>query len=96
MTFYIYILRMKDGRLYVGHTNSPVRRYSEHERGKGCRTTGIFGTGEVIYIEEHLDRVSAAGRERQLKGWSRMKKLALVAGDSDLLHRLAKRQKPRL
>jgi len=94
MVFYVYILRMKDGRLYVGHTSSPVHRHSEHERGKGCRTTGIFGAGEVIYIEEYSDRISAVGRERQIKGWSRAKKLALVGGDSAELHRLAKRRTP--
>ena len=94
MTFYVYILRMKDGRLYVGHTNSPVRRHSEHEQGKGSRTTGIFGAGEVIYLEECSDRVSAAGRERQIKGWSRVKKLALATGDIEGLHKLAKRRNP--
>jgi hypothetical protein len=41
MPFYVYILRMNDGRLYVGHSNNPPRRHAEHEHGKGCRTTGI-------------------------------------------------------
>jgi len=85
---------MKDERLYVGHTNSPIRRHSEHERGKGSRTTGIFGAGEIIYIEEHPTRILAAGRERQIKGWSRAKKIALASGDSAALHRLAKRRIP--
>lgn len=90
MPFYVYILRMNDGRLYTGHSNNPPRRHSEHERGKGCRTTGIFGVGDIIYVEEHPDRSSAARREAQLKRWSRAKKEALVAGDFESLHRLAK------
>jgi predicted GIY-YIG superfamily endonuclease len=80
MMFYVYILQMRDGRLYVGHSNNPPRRHAEHEQGKGCRITGIFGAGEIIYVEEHPDRPSAANRERQIKGWTRAKKLALAAG----------------
>ena len=49
--YYVYMLRMKDGRIYVGHSNNPPRRKGEHDRGKGCRTTGIFGAGEVIYVD---------------------------------------------
>ena len=87
MPFFVYILQLKDGRLYVGHSNNPPRRHSEHEHGKGCRTTGIFGAGEIIHTEEHPDRPSAAKREKQVKGWSKAKKLALALGKmSDLKH----------
>ena len=92
MPFFVYILRMHDGRLYVGHSNNPPRRHAEHEHGKGCRTTGIFGAGEIIFVEEHPNRPSAAQRERQLKGWTRAKKLALAVGNLSELHDLAKRR----
>lgn len=91
MPFFVYILRMKDGRLYVGHSNNPPRRHAEHETGKGCRTTGIFGAGEIIFVEEHSDRPAAVRRERQIKGWTRSKKLALATGNLTELHDLAKR-----
>ncbi len=91
MPFYVYILQMNDGRLYVGHSNNPHRRHSEHEQGKGCRTTGIFGAGKIIYVDEHPERPAAAKRERQIKGWTRAKKLALAAGNLNALHDLAKR-----
>jgi len=90
--FYVYILQMNDGRLYVGHSNNPPRRHSEHEHGKGCRTTGIFGAGDIIFVEEHPDRISAARRERQIKGWTRAKKVALVSGNLTALHDLSKRR----
>ena len=93
MFFYVYILRMKDGCLYVGHSNNPPRRHAEHESGKGCRTTGIFGAGDIIFVEEHPDRTSAACRERQIKGWTRAKKLALAAGNLTALHELSARRK---
>jgi putative endonuclease len=94
MPFLVYILCMKDGRLYVGHSNNLPRRHSEHETGKGCRTTGIFGAGDIIFVEEHPDRPAAARRERQIKGWTRLKKLALAAGKMTELHDLAKRRSP--
>ena len=92
MPFFVYILRLNDGRLYVGHSNNPPRRHAEHEQGKGCRTTGIFGAGDIIYVEEHPNRPSAARRERQIKGWTRAKKLALAEGNLSELHDLAKRR----
>lgn len=92
MSFYVYIMQMTDGRLYVGYSNNPHRRHREHEQGKGCRTTGIFGAGEIIYVEEHPDRPSAAQRERQTKGWTRAKTLALAEGNLSELHDLARRR----
>jgi len=73
MPFFVYILRMNNGRLYVGHSNNPIRRHTEHEHGKGCRTTGIFGAGDIVHVEEHPDRTSASARERQIKGWTHSK-----------------------
>ncbi len=92
MPFYVYLLRMADGRLYVGHSNNPPRRQDEHSRGKGSRTTDIFGSGDILYAESHADRVSAVRRERQIKGWTRAKKLALAKGNFTELHELAKRR----
>ena len=87
---------MNDGRLYIGHSNNPPRRHAEHEVGKGCRTTRIFGAGAMIYMEEYPDRPSAAARERQIKGWTRAKKLAPAQGQADRLHSLSRRRGPRL
>ncbi|MBU1693164.1 MAG: GIY-YIG nuclease family protein [Verrucomicrobia bacterium] len=90
MPFYVYIMRMRDGRLYVGHSNWPPRRHEEHRRGKGCRTTGLFGAGEIIHAEEPVDRVTAACREAQVKRWSHAKKLALAPGRTDELKHLSR------
>ncbi len=90
--FYVDIPQLNDGRLYVGHSNNPPRRHAEHEHGKGCRTTGILGAGKTIHIEEHQDRISAARRERQIKGWTHAKKLALAGGNLSELHGLARRR----
>ena len=94
MSFFVYILRMNNGHLYGGHSNSLSRRHTEHTHGKGCRTTGIFGAGDIIFAEEHPDRPSATALERQIKGWTRAKKLALASGKLKTLHALATRRKP--
>jgi predicted GIY-YIG superfamily endonuclease len=92
MPFHVYILRLRGGQLYVGSTNNLARRLAEHHAGTACRTTAIFGPVEFLYSEVHPDRSSAMRRERQIKGWSRAKKLALSQGDLAELKRLARSQ----
>jgi len=63
---------------------------AEHHAGSASRTTAMLRPVELLYAEPHSDRASAIKRERQLKGWSRAKKLALVKGDLVDLKRLAR------
>jgi predicted GIY-YIG superfamily endonuclease len=90
MAHYVYILRLSNGQLYVGSTDDPARRLAEHQAGTACRTTALFRPVELVYSEVHPERLSALKRERQLKRWSRAKKLALINGDSARLKRLAR------
>ena len=90
--YYVYLLELADGRTYAGHSNCPPRRTVEHHAGKGSRTTRIFGTGKVIYTESYPDRASAVRREKQFKGWTHAKKLAIAAGDFAALKALARRR----
>lgn len=90
MAHYVYILRLSNGQLYVGSTEDLARRFAEHQAGSGCRTTTIFRPVELVYSELHPDRTSALKREHQLKRWSRVKKLALINGNSAELKRLAR------
>jgi predicted GIY-YIG superfamily endonuclease len=91
--YYLYILKMSDGRLYVGITDDLKRRESQHKQGDlSTRTTRIFGAGPMLYHEVFPDRSSALKRERQIKKWSRSKKTALIEGDGAGLKRLAKRR----
>jgi predicted GIY-YIG superfamily endonuclease len=92
MPFHVYILRLRDGQLYVGSTEDLARRLVEHRAGTASRTTALLGPVEHIYSEPHPDRSSAIRRERQIKGWSRAKKLALIKGDLAELKRWAQSQ----
>jgi predicted GIY-YIG superfamily endonuclease len=69
--------------------DSALSGLAEHQAGTACRTTALLGPVELLYSEPHPDRPSATRRERQLKGWSRAKKLALIKGDLAELKRLA-------
>jgi predicted GIY-YIG superfamily endonuclease len=93
MTYFLYILQMSNGQLYVGTTSNLDERFNRHIHREGARTTSVLGVDKLLYSEVHPDRVTAEKRERQIKKWSRVKKMALVNGDKVELKRLAKRKK---
>jgi putative endonuclease len=90
ISWHVYLLRLENGCIYVGSTQHLKRRLQEHRSGSGCRTTSTSATIELIYSEPFPDRASALAQERQRKGWSRAKKLALANHKLDDLHRLSK------
>ena len=91
MTAFVYILRCSDGRYYVGSTRSSLeRRVSEHDAGHLGGFTKSRCPVELVFSQsfERIDDAVAA--ERQLKGWSRAKKEALIRGDTEALVKLSK------
>jgi len=95
MNWTIYMLRLRNGTIYIGHTNDPDRRIREHSTARGSKATRDSSPSALIYTEQLPDRASAVSRERQLKRWSRAKKLALANGDLSALKRLARRHRGR-
>ena len=87
MTF-LYILRCCDDALYVGTTDDLTARLERHNRGAGCAFTARRTPVTLEHSEEFATRAEAITRERQVKGWTRAKKEALIAGNMDLLRRL--------
>ncbi|MBI3315220.1 MAG: GIY-YIG nuclease family protein [Candidatus Omnitrophica bacterium] len=81
--WYVYILETKDGRLYTGATNDIPRRMAEHKDGKGGRFTRSFRFKRLVYTEEHPTKSAALKREKQVQGWTRREKLALIKDDSN-------------
>lgn len=92
MPHFLYILRMSNGQLYVGTTSNIDQRIKRHIKHEASRTTTVLGVERLLYSEEHLDRVTAEKRERQIKKWSHAKKTALIEGDGAGLKRFAKRR----
>ena len=80
MSYYVYLLRCRDGSLYAGYTDDPERRVKVHNSGKGSKYTRSRLPVELVYQEEHPDKSSALRRECQLKQLSRAEKLKLIEG----------------
>ena len=85
--YYIYILRTSSNTLYVGQTNNLERRLKEHKNksSKSAKYIRYFSSFNLVYSEQYLTRKEAMEREIQLKKWPKVKKEALIKGDSKLL-----------
>lgn len=79
--WFVYILRCADNSLYVGETNDVDLRVLKHTDGSASRFTARRRPVTLAYQERHDTRETALKREGQLKGWTRTKKEALIAGD---------------
>jgi putative endonuclease len=78
---FLYILRCSDESLYIGHTDNLDERVIRHRKGRASEFTARRRPVVLVYSEVHESLKSALKRERQLKGWTRAKKEALIAKD---------------
>jgi putative endonuclease len=78
MTHYVYIMASFKRTLYTGVTNNVERRVSEHKRGSLTGFSARYKTRSLVRVEAFGDIRAAIAREKQIKGWLRTKKLALV------------------
>jgi len=76
--YYVYIMTNHSGTLYTGVTNDLTRRVNEHNMQVGSSFTKKYRMGKLLYFEQTDDILSAIEREKQIKGWIRSKKLALI------------------
>jgi putative endonuclease len=76
--YYVYIMNSPSGTLYVGMTNDLLRRVYEHKHKMIEGFTKKYNVTRLAYFEETTDVNVAIGREKQLKGWRRSKKIALI------------------
>ncbi len=77
-THSVYILSSNSGCLYVGVTNNLQRRVQEHKAGTGSDFTAKHAVNILVYFETFKYIDQAIQREKQLKRWSRSKKLWLI------------------
>jgi predicted GIY-YIG superfamily endonuclease len=87
---WLYILKCADGSYYTGSTTNLERRIAEHQSGEIKGYTSSRLPVELVFSCEFQTENEAFIRERQIKGWSRAKKEALIRGDFDALVRLSK------
>ena len=76
--FWVYIMSSGSGTLYIGMTGFVDTRIFQHKSGEIDGFTKKYKCNRLVYYEEYDDVYVAKGRERQLKGWRREKKIALI------------------
>jgi putative endonuclease len=93
MGAYVYIVRCADGSFYTGSTRGSLEdRIGQHNAGSLGGYTSTRRPVTLVY-SEYFDRiVDAVSAERQIKGWGRAKKEALMRNDFDELKALARRR----
>ncbi len=88
--YFVYILSCSDGSYYTGVTNDVLLRVDQHNQGLDSRAfTFSRRPVKLVWHAEFLNPVEAISREKQIKGWNRKKKEALIEGNYDLLPELS-------
>ena len=76
--YHVYIMASLSRRLYIGVTNDLGRRMAEHTRLTPGAHTARYRITRLVYLEETSDIRIAIAREKQLKGWPRLRKCRLI------------------
>jgi len=85
MKGYMYMLECSDGSYYVGSTIDIEERFAQHQNGQGANHTKKRLPVKLLYFEEYQRIDEAFFREKQVQGWSRTKKEALINNNSEVL-----------
>jgi len=90
MPFWTYMLHCADRSFYTGHTDDLPGRVGQHEAGSIPGYTQNRRPIKLVWSQQFVTRMEAIEAERQIKGWSRAKKLALIREDWKLISALAR------
>lgn len=89
--YFAYIVCSESGTLYIGMTNSIYRRALQHKSGEIEGFASKYRCDRLVYYESFDDVHKAIGREKQLKGWTRAKKIALIESSNPRWEDLAEK-----
>ena len=92
--YYVYIMSNTTGTLYVGVTNNLSRRVYEHKNGVVDGFTKQYDVHRLVYFEQSVDIQSAISREKQIKGWTRQKKIDLIKAENPNYQDLSEEWEP--
>jgi putative endonuclease len=76
--YYVYILTSNSGTFYTGMTNDLQRRVGQHKQKLIPGFTSRYNVNRLVYFEVFNEPQQAIAREKQIKGWVRRKKIALI------------------
>ena len=88
-TYYVYIMASRSLTLYTGITNSIYRRVLQHKRGEIDGFTKRYNINRLVYYEIFHQVGNAIAREKQIKSWTRAKRLALIKSKNQTWQDLA-------
>jgi putative endonuclease len=77
-TYFVYIMTNRSKTLYTGVTNDLMRRVREHKLGIGSRFASRYMLDRLVYFERFEDVRNAIEREKEVKGWRRIRKIARI------------------
>jgi putative endonuclease len=81
-TFHVYVLASRTRVLYVGVTSDLAKRIWEHKHKAIPGFTARYNVDRLVLCEETGDALAAITREKQIKGWLRAKKVALIEAEN--------------
>jgi putative endonuclease len=81
-SFFVYIMTNRSKTLYTGVTNNLMRRVSEHKQGIGSKFCKQYKLDRLVYFERFQYVNNAITREKQIKGWLRIRKIALIVSQN--------------
>ena len=77
-TYFVYVMTNRSKILYTGITGNLIQRVRLHKAGVGSRFTSRYRVDRLVYFERYQDVHKAIEREKEIKGWLRVKKIALI------------------
>jgi putative endonuclease len=86
--YFVYIMTNDSRILYVGVTNNLALRVKRHQQAIDLTFTGHYHIWKLVYAEQYDDVRTAINREKQIKGWRRDKKIALVSQLNPMFHEI--------
>lgn len=76
--YHVYIVASRSRNLYTGSSSNLVRRIAQHRTGWFRGHTAMYRINRLVYFEQHRTAREMVARERQIKAWSRAKRVALI------------------
>ena len=77
--WFVYLVRAENSALYCGISDDPLRRFAQHQAGKGARFFYSSPAQALVYVEACADKSAALRREMAIKGLSKAAKEVLVS-----------------
>ena len=90
-TYYVYIMASRSRVLYTGVTNDLLRRVNEHKQGRNAGFSHRYRVTRLVYFEEFADIRDAIAREKQVKAWTRSRRISLIERGNRTWQDLAER-----